>query len=64
MSQLLGIHVLVPMTPALFGPYALARFAIGGWMAIFALLGWALATTDREAPSSLDPSVALETERA
>lgn len=39
---LLGVYVFVPMTPALFGPFALARFAIGGWMIGFALLGWAL----------------------
>lgn len=41
---LLGVYVFVPMTPAMFGPFVLARFAIGGWMLGFALLGWALVT--------------------
>lgn len=43
----LGIWVFVPMTPALFAGFVVARFAIGGWMAGFALLGWALVTSDR-----------------
>lgn len=46
---LLGVYVFVPMTPALFGPHAFARFAIGGWMLGFALLGWALVKTGEDA---------------
>ena len=38
----LGIYVIVPLTPALFGPFVIARLAIGGWMVLFAVLGWAL----------------------
>ncbi|MBA2577225.1 MAG: hypothetical protein H0V05_11400 [Euzebyaceae bacterium] len=41
---LLGVYVFVPMTPALFGPFVLARLVIGGWMFGFAVLGWALVT--------------------
>lgn len=40
---LLGVYVFVPMTPAIFGPFVLARLAISGWMLLFALLGWELA---------------------
>lgn len=45
---LLGVYVFVPMTPALFGPFVLARFAIGGWMLGFALLGWAVVKTGQD----------------
>jgi len=38
----LGIYVIVPLTPALFGPFVVARLAIGVWMLLFAALGWAL----------------------
>lgn len=38
----LGIYVFVPMIPALFGPFVLARVAITVWMLLFASLGWAL----------------------
>lgn len=38
-----GVYVFVPMVPMLFGPFALARLAIMGWMALFAGLGAALA---------------------
>lgn len=37
-----GIFVFVPMTPAIMGPFVLARLAIAGWMLLFAALGWAL----------------------
>ncbi len=37
-----GAYVFVPMTPALMGPFVLARLAIAGWMLLFAALGWAL----------------------
>lgn len=37
-----GAYVFVPMTPLLFGPFVLARLAIGGWMLLFATLGSAL----------------------
>jgi len=38
----LGIYVFVPLTPAIFGPFVLARLVIGGWMLLFGVLGWAL----------------------
>ena len=37
-----GIWVFVPMTPALLGPFVLARLAITLWMLLFAALGYAL----------------------
>jgi hypothetical protein len=46
---LLGVYVFVPLTPALFASYEAARLAIGGWMLGFAVLGWALILTAREA---------------
>ncbi|HWC13138.1 MAG TPA: hypothetical protein VG929_00915 [Actinomycetota bacterium] len=51
---LLGVYVFVPMTPAVFGPFVLARFAIGGWMLGFALLGWALVETGEDAAVDLE----------
>jgi hypothetical protein len=42
-----GIFVFVPMTPALMGPFVLARLAITGWMLLFAALGYALWKADR-----------------
>ena len=41
-----GIFVFVPMTPALMGPFALARLAITLWMLLFAALGYALWKSD------------------
>ncbi len=41
-----GIFVFVPMTPALMGPFVLARLAITVWMLLFAALGYALWKTD------------------
>ena len=38
----IGVYVFVPMTPALAGPFVVARIAISGWMLLFALLGWTL----------------------
>ncbi|HVF53724.1 MAG TPA: hypothetical protein VNC78_08985, partial [Actinomycetota bacterium] len=40
--MLLGVWVFVPMTPALMGPFVLARLAITAWMVQFAALGLAL----------------------
>lgn len=37
-----GVFVFVPMTPALMGPFVLARLAITAWMLLFAALGYAL----------------------
>lgn len=54
---ILGVYVFVPMTPALFGPHELARFAIGGWMLGFAFLGWALVQTAQETTPT--PEMAL-----
>ncbi|GAA1755069.1 hypothetical protein [Luedemannella helvata] len=48
----LGIFVFVPLTPALFGPFVLARLTIGAWMLIFALLGVALLRPGRPEPTS------------
>lgn len=42
---LLGLWVFVPLLPAIMGPDVLARLAIGGWMALFAVLGWGLSRT-------------------
>lgn len=42
-----GIFVFVPMTPALMGPFVLARLAITVWMLLFAALGYALWKSDR-----------------
>jgi len=47
---ILGVYVFVPLTPALFASYVLARLAVGGWMLGFAFLGWALVKTARETP--------------
>jgi hypothetical protein len=41
----LGVYVFVPLTPALAGPFAVARIAITVWMLLFAVLGGVLATT-------------------
>jgi hypothetical protein len=38
----LGVWVFVPMLPALAVSFVGARFAIAGWMLLFAALGWAL----------------------
>jgi hypothetical protein len=45
----LGVYVFVPMTPALMASFVAARLAIGGWMLGFAVLGWALVKSAREA---------------
>jgi hypothetical protein len=49
----------VPLTPALFASFLLARLAIGGWMLGFAFLGWALIKTAREAarPDRMGPGL-------
>jgi hypothetical protein len=47
---ILGVFVFVPLTPALFASYVLARLAIGGWMLGFAFLGWALVKTAGDTP--------------
>ena len=41
-----GMFVFVPMTPALMGPFVLARLAITVWMLLFAALGYALWKAD------------------
>lgn len=38
----LGVWVFVPMTPAMMGPFVVARLAITAWMLLFAALGVAL----------------------
>jgi hypothetical protein len=42
----LGIYVFVPLTPGIFGPFVVARLVIAGWMALFAVLGWAMLRHD------------------
>ena len=61
---LLGVYVFVPMTPAIFGPFVLARVAIGGWMLGFALLGLAVVKAGREdvALSGARPSLQVNVE--
>jgi hypothetical protein len=49
---LLGLYVFVPLTPALFASWTLARLAIAGWMLGFAVLGWALVETARSAATA------------
>jgi hypothetical protein len=44
-----GVFVFVPMTPALMGPFLLARLAITVWMLLFAGLGLALWKGDGQA---------------
>ncbi len=39
---LLGVYVFVPLTPAIMGTFAAGRLGIGGWMLLFALLGYGL----------------------
>ena len=47
-----GVYVIVPLTPAIMGPFVLARLTIGGWMLLFAALGWALLHPEPARPSS------------
>lgn len=47
---LLGVFVFVPLTPAIMGPFAAGRLAIGAWLLLFAGLGYALRRLE------LDPS--------
>lgn len=54
---ILGVWVFVPMTPALMGPFLLARLAITAWMLLFAALGLALIRTS----SSFEPEVRGQT---
>lgn len=44
-----GVYVFVPLTPAILGPFVLARIAIAVWMLLFAALGWALVRTAEHA---------------
>ena len=45
----LGIYVFVPLTPAIFGPFVVGRAAIGLWLALFGVLGVALARESQAA---------------
>ena len=42
----MGVWVFVPMLPALALSFTAARFAISGWMLLFAALGWALSNAE------------------
>jgi hypothetical protein len=61
---ILGVYVFVPLTPALFASYVLARLAIGGWMVGFAFLGWALIKTAKEAATPSPPNLVTGAESA
>jgi hypothetical protein len=39
---LLGVYVFVPLTPAMMGSFVAGRLGIGGWMVLFAGLGYGL----------------------
>lgn len=39
---LLGVYVFVPLTPAIMGSFVAGRIGIGGWMLVFAGLGYGL----------------------
>ena len=40
---LTGVYVFFPLTPGIMGPFLAGRAAIGGWMLLFAALGFGLA---------------------
>ncbi len=47
---ILGVYVLVPLTPAIMGSFTAGRLGIGGWMLLFAALGYGLTRVEsREA---------------
>jgi hypothetical protein len=37
-----GIYVFVPMVPGLFAGFVVGRLVLAVWLALFALLGWAM----------------------
>ncbi|MDQ3611042.1 MAG: hypothetical protein M4D85_05445 [Actinomycetota bacterium] len=43
----LGVYVFVPMTPAIMGSFTAGRLGIGGWMLLFAVLGYGLTRMDK-----------------
>ncbi len=45
---LLGAYVFVPLTPAIMGPFTAGRLGIGGWMLLFAVLGYGLTRLPNE----------------
>ena len=38
----MGVYVFVPLTPAIMGSFLAGRLGIGGWMLLFAVLGYGL----------------------
>jgi hypothetical protein len=38
----LGVYVFIPLTPSIAGPFIAGRLGIGGWMLLFAILGYGL----------------------
>jgi hypothetical protein len=54
---ILGVYVFVPLTPAIMGPFVLARLTIGIWTLLFAALGWALLHPAPRAAAEPPPGV-------
>jgi hypothetical protein len=48
----LGVYVFVPLIPALGGSFVAARLGIGGWMLLYAALGYGLLRLRTDAGSS------------
>ena len=46
----IGISEFAVLTPGIFGPFVIARLAIGFWMLMFAALGWSLYAESRQLP--------------
>lgn len=52
-TLVLGVYVFAPLTPAIFGPFVVARLVIGLWLVLFAALGWALLRPHAPGPVQL-----------
>ena len=42
----LCVYVFLPLTPAIMGSFTAGRLGIGGWMLLFAILGYGLTRVD------------------
>ncbi|GAB3756535.1 hypothetical protein [Microlunatus parietis] len=60
----LGIYVIVPLTPAIFGPFVLARLTIAGWMLLFGFLGWALLRPEQPGTGSVNSRAGNQSSKA